>query len=177
MKASAVSEIDYLVNGWAEGSAALDSNGLSMFAEKLGSIFKVKSDEVAILGLVNGGKFLRFIVPEILQAVGTIPLNSNSALAARTAREKRPEMQNTFAGSRHASVFEGVPMGRGEGVLIQKIMSVPILFEKEVVGVVQVCRKGRTQLQAGADFESAELRTLQGLSETLARFVLLANKD
>ncbi|HLW99131.1 MAG TPA: GAF domain-containing protein [Candidatus Acidoferrales bacterium] len=177
MKASAVSEIDYLVNGWAEGSATLDSNGLSMFAEKLGSIFKVKSDEVAILGLVNGGKFLRFIVPEILQAVGTIPLNSNSALAARTAREKRPEMQNTFAGSRHASVFEGVPMGRGEGVLIQKIMSVPILFEKEVVGVVQVCRKGRTQSQAGADFESGELRTLQGLSETLARFVLLANKD
>ena len=177
MKATSVSEIDHLVNCWAEGSAAIDSNGLSSFAEKLASLFKVRRDEVAILGLVNGGKFLRFIVPEILSEVGTIPVSSTAALAARTAREKRPEIQNNFAGSRHASVFEGVQMGRGEGVSIQKIMSMPVLAENKVVGVVQICRKGHTPIQSGADFGSNDLRTLQGLSETLARFVLLAKKD
>jgi hypothetical protein len=45
------------------------------------------------------------------------------------------------------------------------------------VGVVQICRKGHTPIQSGADFGSNDLRTLQGLSETLARFVLLAKKD
>ena len=177
MKASTVSEIDHLVHRWEEGSAAIDSDSLSSFAEKLAALFRVKRDEVAILGLVNGGKFLRFIVPERLQEVGTIPLSSTAALAARTAREKRAEIQNTFAGSRHASVFEGVPMGRGEGEMIQKIMSVPILSEKAVVGVVQVCRKGRTQMQSGADFGLSDLRILQELTETLARFVMLAKKD
>lgn len=177
MKASTVSEIDHLVNRWAEGSAPIDSNALTGFAERIAAIFKVKPDEVAILAMISNGKLLRFLIPEKLREVGTIPINSTTALVARTARDRKPDMQNSFAGSRHASVFEGVPLGRRDGELIQKIMSVPIFEEKKVVGVVQVCRKGRTPVESGPDFSSGELQTLQGLTPTLARFILLAKKE
>ena len=42
-------------------------------------------------------RHLYFLVPEALKNVGYIPLTSNSALAARTARESRPEINNNFA--------------------------------------------------------------------------------
>ena len=65
------------------------------------------------------------MVPEKLTPVGTIPLTSTSALAARTARERKAELINNFSTARHANVFEAVPLGRDPGELIQKIMSVP----------------------------------------------------
>jgi len=178
MKAFApASELNRLVSHWAERSADMDSASLAAFCDKLAAIFHVKADEVAILALGGDGKHLRFLVPEKLKAVGTIPLNSTTALVARTARERRPDILNQFAGSRHASVFEGVRLGRGEGEMIQKIMSVPIISGEQVIGVVQISRKGRTKQEAGADFGSGDLRTLQELSPTLAQFIELSKKD
>jgi hypothetical protein len=178
MKALATaSELNRLVIRWAEHSAQIDSASLVAFSDKLAAIFSVKSDEVAILAVTGKGKHLSFLIPEKLKAVGSIPLNSTTALAARTARERRPDILNQFAGSRHASVFEGVPLGRSEGEMIQKIMSVPIISGKDVTGVVQISRKGRTQQEAGADFGSADLRALQELSPTLAQFVALSKQD
>jgi hypothetical protein len=175
MKALATAtELNRLVNRWAEHSADIDSASLAAFSDKLASIFGVKSDEVAILGVTGNGRHLSFLVPEKLKAVGSIPLNSTTALAARTARERRPDILNQFAGSRHASVFEGVPLGRRQGEMIQKIMSVPIISGANVVGVVQISRKGRTQQESGADFGSRDLRALQELSPTLAQFVELS---
>ena len=178
MKALATaSELNRLVNRWAEHSAEIDSASLGAFSEKLAAIFGVNPDEVAILAITGNGQHLKFLVPEKLQAVGTIPVNSTTALVARTAREKRPDILNRFAGSRHASVFEGVPLGRREGEMIQKIMSVPIVSGEKVVGVVQISRKGRTQQGAGADFGSGDLRMLQGLIPTLAQFVELSKNN
>jgi GAF domain-containing protein len=171
------SELNRLVNRWVEQSVVVDSASVSAFADKLAAIFGVKPDEVAILAITDEGRHLRFLVPEKLKAVGTIPMNSTTALVARTARERRPDILNQFAGSRHASVFEGVPLGRREGEMIQKIMSVPIISGEEVVGVVQISRKGRTQQESGADFASGDLRALQALSPTLAQFVGLSKKD
>lgn len=178
MKALATaSELNRHVNRWAEQSAEIDSASLAAFSEKLAAIFGVQADEVAILAVTGNGKHLGFLIPEKLKAVGSIPLNSTTALAARTARERRPDILNQFAGSRHASVFEGVRMGRREGEMIQKIMSVPIISGKDVVGVAQISRKGRTQQEAGADFGSRDLRALQELAPTLAQFVALSKKD
>jgi hypothetical protein len=178
MKALATaSELNRLVTRWAEHSADIDAASLAAFSEKLAAIFGVKPDEVAILAVTGKGKHLSFLVPEKLKAVGSIPLNSTTALVARTARERRPDILNQFAGSRHASVFEGVPLGRCEGELIQKIMSVPIISGANVVGVVQISRKGRTQQEAGVDFGSGDLRTLQELAPTLARFIQISKMD
>jgi len=176
MKALAItSELDRLVSGLAEQATEIDSASLAAFSEKLAAIFGVKSDEVAILAVTGKGKHLRFLVPEKLKAVGSIPVNSTTALVARTVRERRPDILNQFAGSRHASVFEGVPLGRRDGEMIQKIMSAPIISGEKVVGVVQISRKGRTQQEAGTDFGSGDLRTLQGLTPTLAQFVELSH--
>ena len=87
--------------------------------------------------------YLYFLIPGKLRNVGFIPLTSNAALAARTARESRPEINNSFAAARHATVFEGVKIGGVDGEAIQKIISAPILWGDKVIGVVQISRKGR----------------------------------
>lgn len=82
-------ELGQLVDGLADGPDPTDSATLARLAEQMAKSFGVKPDEVAILTLAHGGKILKFLIPEKLQAVGTIPLNSTASLAARTARENR----------------------------------------------------------------------------------------
>ena len=63
------------------------------------------------MGVSTRWRHLHFLVPESLKQVGFIPLSSTSAIAARTARESRPDIINNFASVRHATVFEGVKIG------------------------------------------------------------------
>jgi hypothetical protein len=165
-------EIDRLVHDIELQKVAPDAAARERIAHELAKRFHVKSDEVAILALVHNGQLLRFVLPEKLRPVGTIPLNSTTALVARTARERRSEVLNNFPAVRHASVFEGVPLGREQGELIQKIMSAPIVAGTHVLGVVQVCRKGHTPGDAGADFTANDLKELSTLSAALGRFLI-----
>ncbi len=126
------------------------------------------------LELRNGSKALTFVLPAKLRTVGSIPLTSANSLAARTARERRSDTVNNFAQSRHSSVFEGVPLGRRQGVFIQKLISAPIVREEEVVGVVQISRKGETSQDCGPDFKNADMKTVKGLNDLLLRFLALA---
>ena len=125
---------------------------LGRVSEAIAGIFRLKPDEVAVLTIVPPGKLLRFVIPEKLRAAGTIPLNSNSALAARTARLRRADIVNNFPSFRHATVFEGFPLGRRSDEWIQK--SAPIVKDNRVIGVVQLCRKGISPMDAGPDFSS-----------------------
>lgn len=152
-----------------------DSDALTQVAKEVGKLFGVDSDEVAILTLNAKTKTLKFVIPEKLAAVGTIPLSSTSTLAARTARERRPELTNNFSTSRHATVFEGVPLGRDPAELIQKIMSAPIMDGEQVLGVVQISRKGRSLSNAGLDFTPKDLRVLTSISPALERFLKLCS--
>ena len=98
-------------------------------AELISKNFGVQTHEVAILGLTSDGRSLRFLAPDNLRTVGQIPLSSTNSLAARTVREKRPELINHFSVVPHASVFEAVPIAEEQrGDPIQKIMSSPILL-------------------------------------------------
>jgi hypothetical protein len=170
--AKAVSDLDDFLSELADSTAPTDPNNLATLARKLSEAFGVKADEVAILGVVGQGKHLQFVIPEKLRAVGTIPLNSTTALASRTAREKRADVENSFANSRHASVFEGVPLGPGQNEMIQKILSAAIVHEGNVAGVVQICRKGQNKQDAGPDFSTEDLRRLKSLAPRLAPIVL-----
>jgi len=140
---------------------------LARMAEALGKMFDVDPDEVAILTVSQKNKSLKFVIPEKLSVVGSIPLSSTSALAARTARERKAELTNTFNTSRHASVFEGVPLGRRQGESIHKMMSAPIVDGTKVIGVIQISRKGHSAANAGPDFTQKDLRALTALSPTL----------
>lgn len=148
---------------------------LNRAAEIIGGIFGVTPHEVAILGVTADARFLKFLAPQTLRAVGQIPLSSGSALAVRTVREMKPEIVNHFYAVPHASVFEGVPVSETErGEPIQKIMSSPIMAGGKAIGVVQVSRKGKSTAEAGADFTPQQLQVLKTISDVLAPCLALA---
>jgi hypothetical protein len=150
----------------------------SSVADRIAKNLGVKNDEVGILGLSTKWRHLYFLAPEALKNVGFIPLTSNSALAARTARESRPEIDNTFANARHATVFEGVKTAPGApGEAIQKIMSAPILAGGKVVGVIQISRKGSNLATAGPDFTPGDLGKVLALSEPLGKLLQHAARE
>jgi len=150
---------------------------LSRAVELISKDFGVQSHEVAILALTPDERSLHFLVPDTHRDVGQIPLSSSNSLAARTVREKRPEIINHFAVVPHASVFEGVPIADDmRGDPIQKIMSAPIVLGDQVIGVVQVSRKAKTLAEAGPDFTHPQLRELRTISEALAPCIVLVNK-
>ncbi len=127
MAARVAVELEELLDRMEKGSVPSDSSSRSEVIGRVAKLFGVKEDEVAIMELAPSGRTLRFVMPEKLRQVGSIPLSSNTALAARTARERRSDIINNFSAARHASVFEGVPLGRNPDEAIQKIMSAPIL--------------------------------------------------
>jgi hypothetical protein len=170
-------ELVSLVSTLENSGAAPDSDALDKVAKFLAELFGVDTDEVAVLKVVPKYKSLKFVIPEKLNPVGTIPLTSTTALAARTARERKAELVNNFSTARHANVFEAVPLGRDPNELIQKIMSAPILDGARVHGVVQISRKAKSLAQAGADFTQKELRMLTSISPTLDRFLKLCQVD
>jgi hypothetical protein len=140
----------------------------------LAKTFQVKEDEVGILRLEKDS--LVFVYPERLHKVGRIPLKSPASLAAHTAHGRRAEINNDFSRARHSSFFEtfdvaAPPEGKKrarEELIIQKIMSAPVIRMNAVAGVIQVCRKGPTIAKAGPDFTQADLQKLIAAATTLA---------
>lgn len=171
MVTSLVSELDRLANTMGVAGEPAQEIPLEAIGEKIAKHLGVRTDELAILGVSHRWRHLHFLVPAALKNVGFIPLSSNSALAARTARESRPEINNNFTVVRHASVFEGVRTATTSGEAIQKIVSAPILCEGKVVGVMQVSRKGATVNEAGPDFTADDLGKVLALCRPLGKLV------
>ena len=174
MSTRTITELEGLLDQLEKEAVPLNPAVFEKVAVVIAKQFGVESDEIAILELRPGSKVLTFVLPEKLRAVGNIPLTSANSLAARTARERRSDIVNNFAQSRHASVFEGVPLGRRQGVCIQKLISAPIIRENEVLGVVQISRKGETSQECGPDFNPGDLKALRGLNDSLVRVLALA---
>lgn len=166
-----VSELERLANSIAEDEGAASQISLPSVAEKIARIIGVRSEEVAILAVSKRWKHLHFLVPEALKNVGFIPLSSGSALAAKTVRDSRPEIDNNFTAARHAVVFEGVKLTEEAAGSIQKIVSAPILLDGKVIGVIQVSRKGLNPSSAGPDFTADELGKILALCKPLGKLV------
>jgi hypothetical protein len=150
-----------------------ESPGSDRVCQKLAQILRVRRNEVALLRLEKGS--LRFIFPPELRSAGVLPL-TGSAVAARTAATRTPLLSNTFMRVKHVSLFEAVKLGAEvedrsqEQMPIQKIMSVPVATpEGNVMGVVQISRKGLDASLAGADFTNDDLKRLEQAAEILAR--------
>jgi GAF domain-containing protein len=164
---SLVAELERLATALGTKTAESNDVSLTSVAERIAKNLGVKSDEVALLAVSTRWRHLHFLVPEALKNVGFIPLSSNSALAARTARDSRPEIVNNFSSVRHATVFEGVKAMNTSGESIQKIISAPILRDGKVVGVIQVSRKGTNGMTAGPDFSSEDLGKVLAICKPL----------
>jgi hypothetical protein len=147
-------------------------NGERVAAE-IAKVFNVKEDEVGILRMDR--MMLSFVFPAKLSTVGSIPVNTSTSLAARTANTKRAEIINNF-------VFEAVELGNKQKVVgqhanpeekmthvIQKMMSVPVMGPAGVAGVIEVSRKGKSAPDAGADFTPADLQKLVAVAASLAK--------
>jgi len=165
--------LDQILERLEKQSAPPSPEDLDEVAQAIAAPFQLKNDEVAVLELVPPGESLRFILPQKLRSVGTIPMKSNSAFVSRTARLRRAEIVNNFEQFRHASVFEGVPLGRRHDETIQKIVSAPVLSENELIGAVQLCRKGVSLVDAGPDFSARDMAELKAMSGHIARFLAL----
>jgi GAF domain len=174
-----VAELKQLAEEIARKAAPCEQDQMLRAADLIRRNFGLQTHEVAILGLASDERFLQFIVPENLRAVGRIPLSSGSSLVARTVREKRAEIVNHFSVVPHASVFEAVPIPPEllAGDPIQKIMSAPVMVDKKAIGAIQVSRKGSSVAEAGPDFTHPELRELKTIAETLAPCILLCPKE
>jgi hypothetical protein len=171
MSTSLVTELERLAEALDVEGAGPVEIPLGAMAEKIAKSLGVQADEVAILGVSTRWRHLHFLLPQALKNVGFIPMSSTSALAARTARESRPEINNNFSAVRHATVFEGVKTSTTTGASIQKIISAPILCEGKVVGVMQISRKGGTPTEAGADFTAEDLGKVLALCRPLGKLV------
>src|SRR6266404_5668241 len=120
--AGLVTELERIATALNADDGSASQFSLASVAEKIAKTLSVGKDEVAIMGVSTRWRHLHFLVPEALKNVGFIPLSSNSALAARTARDSRPEIDNNFTVARHAAVFEGVKTSSEEPESIQKML-------------------------------------------------------
>ena len=166
-----VSEMERIANALGTEQGASPQVSLSAVAEKIAKNIGVRSDEVAILAVSTRWRHLHFLVPEALKNVGFIPLSSNSALAARTARDSRPEIENNFSTARHATVFESVKITGEAAEAIHKMISAPILLDGKVIGVIQITRKGPNAASAGPDFTADDLGKILALCKPLGKLL------
>lgn len=165
----------------AQLAASCEAEGLTpqnseRIAAALAAEFRVSLEEVGILRVEN--QSLVFVHPAKLYNVGRIPLNNSSSVAVRTLNTKRPEIMNNFTKTKHTTFFEMVdisgqttpaPKPGKEFQTIQKLMSVPVIADGKVAGVIQVSRKGKSLITAGPDFVTADLQKLVGMAGTFAR--------
>lgn len=130
-------------------------------------IFAVDKHEVAIFALDRDLDAFSFIWPDDLRKSGSIPFTADRSLLALTARQKRGSLNNNFASTPHLFVFES--FGKEKTAPIQRIMSAPMLKGEELVGVVQVCRKGADADLSLRKFTEPELAALCAIANVLAR--------
>jgi hypothetical protein len=174
---SLASELERIASAIESDATATAQISLTSIAERIAKNLGVKTDEVALMGVSNRWRHLHFLVPESLKQVGFIPLSSNSSIAARTARESRPDIINNFASVRHATVFEGVKISGESSELIQKMISAPILSGDKVVGVIQISRKGASPKSAGPDFGADELGKILALCRPLGKLLQRISRE
>lgn len=172
-----VAELERLATALGGEEKEISKISLASVAERIARSMGVRADEVAILGVSQRWRHLYFLVPEALKNMGYIPITSTSAVAARTARESRPDIINKLTAVRHATVFEGIKLGNEEAQVIQKMVSAPILAQGRVIGVIQISRKGADVRHCGPDFTADDLGKVLALCKPLGKLIQHLSTD
>jgi hypothetical protein len=135
--------------------------------------FSCKQDEVAILLLSSDGKHLRFVAPRPFAELGSIPLTKRDSIAVGVFARRTGEVTNNVPMVKHVSFFETIKL-RDKIVPIQKMVTTPILYRGQPIGIVQVSRKGENSREAGPDFTAADLRQVQEIFDGIAPYLQAA---
>ncbi len=141
--------------------------------KRVSSEFGLKNDEVAILLLTSDGRALRFAAPRKLTDLGTIPVTKRDSIAVNVFAKRSGEVMNNVPLVKHVAFFESVKL-RERPVPIQKMVTVPIVYASEVVGVAQLSRKGDSPQEAGPDFLPGDLRKAEEIFERVAPYLVEA---
>ena len=145
---------------------------LRFVAEELALFFAVRTHEVGIFRVTPQKHEIVFIWPQGMTGYGHIPLNAINSLVAKTANDRAAALDNSFAGSRHLFIFEHMLAEKSERIPLQKIMSAPIINGDEVLGVLQISRKAPSLTEAGADFTTRDLVSLNAISTMIANYIV-----
>jgi hypothetical protein len=138
------------------------------------SAFAARTDEVALLFLTSDRKHLRFAAPRKFFDLGTIPITKRDSIAVNIFGRKAGEAMNNVPMVRHVAFFESVKLRDRPAVPIQKMITVPILYDGDAVGVAQISRKGETAAEAGPDFSQADANRAQEIFATVAPLLVPA---
>ena len=138
--------------------------------------FGAKADEVAILMTTSDGRHLRFVAPRKFADLGTIPITKRDSIAVNVLAKKSGEAMNNVPMVKHVAFFESVKI-RDRVAPIQKMVTVPIVHDSQVVGVAQISRKGETQSESGADFSTADVSRAEELFHAVAPYLVQARPD
>ena len=170
MNAEAIShKLDTQLASQAEGEPRL-----KLAAQALTQVFKLRADEVAIFSVDKKLEMIGFLWPPKLKMTGNLPLSSNTALVARTIRDGKAFVNNSFGSLSHATIFEMVKIDKDQADApqrIQKIISIPMEFNGDTVGAIQLSRKGEDGPAAGPDFGKNELALLAELAKVIAKHI------
>jgi hypothetical protein len=138
--------------------------------------FGCKADEVAILILTSDNRHLRFVAPRKFTDLGTIPITKRDSIAVAILAKKNGEAMNNVPMVKHVSFFESVKI-KDRVVPIQKMITVPILYRGQPIGVAQISRKGDSPAEAGADFTAGDVKKAQEFFESVAPHLAAARPD
>jgi hypothetical protein len=133
--------------------------------------FGNKADEVAILMATSDRKHLRFAAPRKFTDLGTIPVTKRDSIAVNIFNRGQGEAINNVPMVKHVAFFESVKI-RDRVSPIQKMVTVPIMHESQVVGVAQISRKGETPSEAGPDFTAADVTRAEDLFHAVAPYLV-----
>jgi len=161
-----------LVEEMRKAGGQPSEDALNRLAAQITLPFGAKKDEVAVLRLSPDSRMLKFLFPIKLSKIGAIPLTTAHSLATKNIRDKRGEIVNNFAVYKHPTVFEAVDLSEQEKAApIQKIMSSPMIADGNVVGVIQISRKGRAGDAIGPDFTQRDLAELSAVGAILGKYL------
>jgi hypothetical protein len=138
--------------------------------------FGCRADEVAILILTSDNRHLRFVAPRKFTDLGTIPITKRDSIAVAILAKKNGEAMNNVPVVKHVSFFESVKI-KDRVVPIQKMITVPILYRGQPIGVAQISRKGDSPAEAGADFTASDVKKAQEFFESVAPHLAAARPD
>jgi hypothetical protein len=159
------------------------ANPLELFLDVADRVVKAvctqfgnKSDEVAILMTTSDRKHLRFAAPRKFTELGTIPVTKRDSIAVAIFNRGTGEAMNNVPMVKHVAFFESVKI-RDRVAPIQKMVTVPIVHQSQVVGVAQISRKGETPQEAGPDFTAADVDRASELFNAVAPYLVQVRPD
>jgi hypothetical protein len=147
-----------------------------LIVKRVSAVFGTKIDEVAILILNTDGNHLRFVAPRKLADLGSLPVTKRDSIAVSVLGRKAPETINNVPMVKHVAFFESVKL-RDRPAPIQKMVTVPIVFKGQAIGVAQISRKGETAASAGPDFTPTDAQRAQDVFAATAPYLWSARPD